>query len=78
MAKVDPQYDQFVELLEMEGGAYMYVDGVTTITFFNGDTPLDQVKDRLVKVVQASPWLCGKLVKAKGRGGKKVEKVFAF
>ena len=62
-----------VDLLEMESSAYMYLDGITTVTFFDGPVPLEQLKERLVKVVQASPWLAGKLVKKKG---KKVQMAF--
>eukprot|EP00927_Polykrikos_kofoidii_P083770 TRINITY_DN8658_c0_g1_i1.p1 TRINITY_DN8658_c0_g1~~TRINITY_DN8658_c0_g1_i1.p1 ORF type:complete len:423 (+),score=82.30 TRINITY_DN8658_c0_g1_i1:90-1358(+) len=54
-----------VELMEMESSAYVYLDGITTVTFFDGAVALEQVKDRLVHVVQASPWLAWKLVKNK-------------
>mmetsp|Transcript_67795 Transcript_67795/g.177788 ORF Transcript_67795/g.177788 Transcript_67795/m.177788 type:complete len:405 (+) Transcript_67795:73-1287(+) len=69
---VHPSSTTFVDLLEMESSAYMYIDGVTTVTLFDGPVPLEQFKDRLVKVVQASPWLAGKLVKK----GKKVQMKF--
>ena len=55
-----------VDLLEMESSAFMYIDGVTTVTLFDGKVPLEQLKDRLFKVVQASPWLAGKFVRKKG------------
>ena len=52
-----------VVLMEMEATAYMYIDGITTVTFFDGPVPLQQLKERLVKLVQASPWIAGNLVK---------------
>lgn len=58
-----------VDLMEMEASAYMYLEGITTITFFDGAVPLQQLKERLVKLVQASPWLAGKLVQQKGKEG---------
>ncbi|CAD7923292.1 unnamed protein product [Amoebophrya sp. A25] len=67
---VDPQFDSgttCVDLLDMESEAFMYLDGVTTVTFFDGPCPLEQVKERLVKVVQESPWVAGKLVKKKAK-----------
>lgn len=70
---VHPSSTTCVDLLDNEGREYMYIDGVTTVTFFDGPVPLEQLKDRLVKVVQASPWLAGKLVKTKG---KKVQMEF--
>ena len=63
---VAPQ-ECLVDLLEMEASSFMYLDGVSTVTFFDGPAPIQQLKDRLVQVVQASPWLCGKLVKNKGK-----------
>jgi hypothetical protein len=72
MASVIPESRTREDLMEMEGGGYMYVDGITTVTFFDGPVPLEQLKERLVKVVQASPWLAGKLVKK----GKKVQMAF--
>lgn len=62
-----------VDLMEMEASAYVYLDGVTTVTFFDGPVPLQQLKERMVKVVQASPWLAGKLVKQKGKEGVQME-----
>jgi hypothetical protein len=41
-----------VDLMEMEASAFMYIDGITTVTFFDGPVPLEQLKERLVKVVQ--------------------------
>jgi len=55
--------------MEMEATSYMYIDGITTVTFFDGPIPLEQLKERLVKVVQASPWLVGKLVETDGKKG---------
>ena len=52
-----------VDLMDMEAEAYMYIDGITTVTFFDGPVPLQQLKERLVKLVQASPWIAGNLVK---------------
>ncbi|KAK3257340.1 hypothetical protein CYMTET_33569 [Cymbomonas tetramitiformis] len=69
---VAPQSDEtemLVDLMDMESAAYMYIDGVTTVTFFHGEVPLEQLKTRLVNVVQASPWLAGKLVKNKKAKG---------
>ncbi|CAD7924617.1 unnamed protein product [Amoebophrya sp. A120] len=59
-----------VDLLENEGTAYIYLDGVTTVTFFDGPAPLEQLKSRLVQIVKASPWVAGKLVTSKGRPGE--------
>eukprot|EP00928_Gymnodinium_smaydae_P089074 TRINITY_DN73079_c0_g1_i1.p1 TRINITY_DN73079_c0_g1~~TRINITY_DN73079_c0_g1_i1.p1 ORF type:complete len:407 (-),score=57.82 TRINITY_DN73079_c0_g1_i1:162-1382(-) len=71
---VSPEGTECVDLLEMEASAYMYIDGVTTMSFFDGPVPLDQLKERLVKIVQASPWIAGKLVKSKA---KKIQMVFS-
>mmetsp|Transcript_87051 Transcript_87051/g.244123 ORF Transcript_87051/g.244123 Transcript_87051/m.244123 type:complete len:401 (+) Transcript_87051:74-1276(+) len=60
-----------VDLLERECGPYMFLDGITTITFFAGPVPLEQLKERVVKVVQASPWLAGKLAKKNKEKGQK-------
>lgn len=62
---VHPSDATCVDLLENEVSAYMYIDGVTTVTFFDGPVPLEQLRDRLVQVVQASPWVAGRLVKRK-------------
>eukprot|EP00391_Amoebophrya_sp_Ameob2_P005314 CAMPEP_0178992522 /NCGR_PEP_ID=MMETSP0795-20121207/6164_1 /TAXON_ID=88552 /ORGANISM="Amoebophrya sp., Strain Ameob2" /LENGTH=476 /DNA_ID=CAMNT_0020684419 /DNA_START=360 /DNA_END=1790 /DNA_ORIENTATION=+ len=58
-----------VDLLENEGWAYMYLDGVTTVTFFDGAIPAQWIKDRLVSIVQASPWVAGRLAPSKGGPG---------
>ena len=66
LLKVAPEGTTYAKLMEMEENWVPYLDGITTVTFFDGPPPLEQLKDRLVKVVQASPWLAGKLVKRKG------------
>lgn len=77
MATVQPSGEdstsmRWVDLMEMERSSYMWLDGVTTVTFFEGPVPRVQLEERLVRVVQASPWLAGKLVKR----AKKVQMEF--
>ena len=69
---VDPLFENTscVDLLANEGNEFMYIDGVTTMTFFNGEVPADAVKNRLVEIVQASPWVGGKLARSKARIGR--------
>mmetsp|Transcript_1985 Transcript_1985/g.4594 ORF Transcript_1985/g.4594 Transcript_1985/m.4594 type:complete len:465 (-) Transcript_1985:547-1941(-) len=59
-----------IDLHENEAWAYMYLDGVTTVTFFEGDIPVQHIKDKLVQIVQASPWVAGTLAPSKGRPGE--------
>ena len=50
MSSVAPEGTTFVSLLEMEAGWVPYIDGITTITFFDGPPPLELLKDRLARL----------------------------
>jgi len=45
---------------EMRAGA------VSTITFFEGKPPMEQLRERVLQIVRANPWLMGRLVKRNG------------
>lgn len=67
-AKVSDSSMEEVQLLKDEAGGLMWEMGITTITFYKGAfAPASAaLRAQLTAVVQANPWLAGRLVKAKG------------
>ena len=60
--------EEQLKLLSFEQGALMRLPSVSTISFFNGDGEGARVsiRRRLAEVMQANPWLDGRLEKAEG------------
>ena len=60
-----------IELLKDEQGGLMYETGITTISFFKGDfkPAADALRTQFASVVDANPWLAGRLVKVRGGTG---------
>jgi hypothetical protein len=62
-----------IELLEMEKHPYglMIEEGITTISFYKGDfnKSVESIRTQLHLVVNANPWLTGRLVDTKGKEG---------
>ena len=60
-----------VKLLKDEAGGLMMETGISTITFYKGDfaTASAALRAHFSLVVQANPWLAGRLVTDKGGGG---------
>jgi hypothetical protein len=74
MARVEPADAQAhvnIELLKDEQGGLMYETGITTISFFKGDfkPAADALRTQFASVVDANPWLAGRLVKVRGGTG---------
>ena len=70
MAKVAPQASETEDciLSAFESGmGGMLGEGITTVTFFNGDVKAaaEYLKQRLALVAAANPWIFGHLVKEK-------------
>jgi hypothetical protein len=66
---------ELVELTPLEKGGLMKARSITTITFYEGDfTTNSQFKGQILKIMQANPWLGGRLVKTilPGKKGKEV------
>ena len=58
-------------LLEFESGmAGLMGEGITTVTFYSGDpqAAIAFLKERLVQVAAANPWICGGVVREKQHG----------
>ena len=71
MARVEPADAQAhvdIELLKDEQGGLMYETGITTISFFKGDfkPAADALRTQFASVVDANPWLAGRLVEVRG------------
>ena len=67
MAKVGVSpAEESVTLLKEEGSIMAYGGAVTTITFFTGPAPVEKIRERLVAIVAANPWLAGRLEKRRG------------
>ena len=53
-----------IDLLLVENSeGYMELPSVTTITFYNGIEDEEYLRNRVLKIVEANPWLCGSLVR---------------
>lgn len=54
-----------IQLLKDEGGGLMMEEGITTITFYNGDfkAASEALCTQFTRVVASNPWLAGRLVK---------------
>ena len=74
MAKIGPKDGEVheVQLLADEAGGLLYETGIATITFYKGDfaAASSAVRAQFGAVVEANPWLCGRLVSWKDAAGK--------
>lgn len=74
MAKIGPKDGEVheVQLLADEAGGLLYETGIATITFYKGDfaAASSAVRAQFGAVVEANPWLCGRLVSGKDAAGK--------
>ena len=72
MTEIAPTVEN-VELMKDEGGGLMMESGISTLSFYKGDSTGFQkattsLREQFVKVVGANPWLAGRLVTNKDKG----------
>lgn len=74
--KVDSDDMEYLELFNLERTMnYMELEGISTLTFYDGVPPLAYLQDKLNEIVRLNPWLDGRVVRVADSAGKKVVKV---